>query len=205
MRANNIYVEELATKKITQLTSDGSEDIINGTSDWVNEEELFLRNCIRWSPDSRQIAYWQFDQSGVGEYTLINDTESEYPVTFKYKYPQPGTTNSAVRVGIVPAAGGPTQWVKLAGDPRQNYVAQMDWAGNSDGVLLEYLDRAQKTNQFILGRCANRRGARGHRRHRQGLGRHLQHGLGLRTAMAQPKTHCSSASATAGGTHTVSI
>ncbi|HUD12651.1 MAG TPA: S9 family peptidase [Terracidiphilus sp.] len=149
VRANNIYVEELATKKIAQLTTDGSADIINGTSDWVNEEELFLRNCIRWSPDSRQIAYWQFDQSGVGEYTLINDTDQEYPATFKYKYPQPGTTNSAARVGIVPAAGGPTQWVRLAGDPRQNYVAQMDWAGNSDGVLLEYLNRAQNTNQFI--------------------------------------------------------
>jgi dipeptidyl-peptidase-4 len=149
VRANNIYVEELATKKITQLTTDGSPDIINGTSDWVNEEELFLRNCIRWSPDSRQIAYWQFDQFGVGEYTLINDTEAEYPVTFKYKYPQPGTTNSAVRVGIVDAAGGATRWVKLAGDPRQNYVAQMDWAGNSDGVLIEYLNRAQNDNQFI--------------------------------------------------------
>jgi len=149
VRGNNIYVEELATKKITQLTSDGSADIVNGTSDWVNEEELFLRNCIRWSPDSRQIAYWQFDQSGVGEYTLINDTDQEYPVTFKYKYPQPGTTNSAVRVGIVAATGGETRWVKLHGDPRQNYVAQMDWAGNSDGVLLEYLDRAQKKNQFI--------------------------------------------------------
>ena len=149
VRANNIYVEELATKKITQLTGDGSADIINGTSDWVNEEELFLRNCIRWSPDSRQIAYWQFDQSGVGEYTLINDTDQEYPVTFKYKYPQPGTTNSAVRVGIVPASGGETRWVKLPGDPRQNYVAQMDWAGTADGVLLESLDRAQKNNQFI--------------------------------------------------------
>ncbi len=149
VRANNIYVEELATKKIAQLTSDGSADVINGTSDWVNEEELSLRNCIRWSPDSKQIAYWQFDQSGVGEYTLINDTDQEYPVTFKYKYPQPGTTNSAVRAGIVPATGGPTQWVKLTGDPRQNYVAQMDWAGNSDGILLEYLNRAQNTNQFI--------------------------------------------------------
>jgi len=149
VRANNIYVEELATRKITQLTADGSTDIINGTSDWVNEEELFLRNCIRWSPDSKSIAYWQFDQSNVGEYTLINDTDQEYPVTFKYKYPQPGTTNSAVRVGVVPAAGGPTNWIKLVGDPRQNYVAQMDWAGNSDGVLLEYLNRAQNTNQFI--------------------------------------------------------
>ena len=149
VRANNIYVEELATKKIAQLTTDGSADIINGTSDWVNEEELFLRNCIRWSPDSKQIAYWQFDQSGVGEYTLINDTEEEYPVTFKYKYPQPGTTNSAVRVGIVAATGGATRWVKLAGDARNHYVAQMDWAGNSEGVLLEYLNRAQNANQFL--------------------------------------------------------
>jgi dipeptidyl-peptidase-4 len=150
VRGNNIYVEELATKKITQLTTDGSEDIINGTTDWVNEEELFLRNCIRWSPDSQAIAYWQFDQSGVGEYTLINDTDSEYPVTFKYKYPQPGTTNSAVRAGIVSVNGGPTTWVKLPGDPRQNYIAQMDWPGSSEGVLLEYLDRAQKNNQFIF-------------------------------------------------------
>ena len=147
VRANNIYTQDLDTQKITQLTSDGSDDIINGTSDWVNEEELFLRNCIRWSPDSKSIAYWQFDQSGVGEYTLINDTESEYPVTFKYKYPQPGTTNSAVRAGIVSVSGGPTRWIKLSGDPRQNYIAQMDWAGN-DGLVLQYLNRAQNRNQF---------------------------------------------------------
>ena len=147
VRTNNIYTQDLATQKITQLTSDGSDDIINGTSDWVNEEELFLRNCIRWSPDSKSIAYWQFDQSGVGEYTLINDTESEYPVTFKYKYPQPGTTNSAVRAGIVSVSGGPTRWIKLSGDPRQNYIAQMDWAGNN-GLVLQYLNRAQNRNQF---------------------------------------------------------
>jgi len=151
VRANNLYVEELATKKITQLTSDGSADIINGTSDWVNEEELFLRDCFRWSPDSRTIAYWQFDQSGVGEYTLINDTTQRYPVTETYKYPQAGTTNSAVRAGIVRASGGATTWIRLAGDPRQHYVAQMDWPGSSDGVVIEYLDRHQKTNQIVWG------------------------------------------------------
>jgi len=149
VRANNLYAEDLAAKKIVQLTTDGSPDIINGTSDWVNEEELFLRDCFRWSPDSQSIAYWQFDQSGVGTYTLINDTEAEYPVVEQYKYPQPGTTNSAVRVGIVPAAGGPTRWIQLAGDPRNHYVAQMDWPGNSHGVVLEYLDRLQKKNQFL--------------------------------------------------------
>jgi len=151
VRANNLYVEELATKKITQLTTDGSADIINGTSDWVNEEELFLRDCFRWSPDSRSIAYWQFDQSGVGEYTLINDTSERYPVTEVYKYPQAGTTNSAVRAGIVPATGGATTWIKLQGDPRQHYVAQMDWPGNSDGVVIEYLERHQKSNQIVWG------------------------------------------------------
>ena len=150
VREHNLYVEELATQKITQLTTDGSADIINGTSDWVSEEELRLRNCFRWSPDSQSIAYWQFDQSGVGEYTLINDTDAEYPVTFKYKYPQPGTTNSAVRAGVVAARGGPTRWIALTGDPRQHYIAQMEWAGNSHELLLEYLDRPQQHNQLML-------------------------------------------------------
>jgi dipeptidyl-peptidase-4 len=150
VRSNNLYVEELATKKITQLTTDGSADIINGTSDWVSEEELELRNCFRWSPDSQSIAYWQFDQSGVGEYTLINDTKDEYPETVKYKYPQPGTTNSAVRAGIVAAEGGPTRWIKLPGDERQHYISEIEWAGNSDQVMLEYLNRLQNTNQLML-------------------------------------------------------
>ena len=150
-RANNLYVEDLASSKITQLTTDGAADIINGTSDWVSEEELSLRNCFRWSPDSQSIAYWQFDQSGVGEYTLINDTAAEYPQLMKYKYPQPGTTNSAVRAGIVPAAGGPTRWIHLDGDPREHYIAEMEWAGNSSEVLLEYLDRTQQDDKLMLG------------------------------------------------------
>lgn len=154
VREHNLYVEDLATEKITQLTSDGSADIINGTSDWVSEEELDLRNCFRWSPDSQSIAYWQFDQSGVGEYTLINDTEAEYPALFKYKYPQPGTTNSAVRVGVVAAAGGATKWVTLEGDPRQHYIAQMEWAGNSKEVMVEYLDRLQQHDQLLLADAA---------------------------------------------------
>ena len=126
VRANNIYVQDLASSRIRQLTSDGSADIINGTTDWVTEEEFGLRDAFRWSPDSHSIAYWQFDQSGVGEFTLINDTAEEYPQLTRYKYPQPGTTNSAVRVGVVSVAGGETRWVKLAGEPRNHYIARMD-------------------------------------------------------------------------------
>ena len=128
VRANNIYVQDLATDQIRALTNDGSATLINGTTDWVTEEELSLRDAFRWSPDSQSIAYWQFDTTGVGEYSLINDTKDEYPVVTTYPYPQPGTTNSAVKVGVVSVQGGATKWMDLPGDPRNHYVARA-WSG----------------------------------------------------------------------------
>ncbi len=149
VRASNIYVQDLATGAIRALTKDGTETLINGTSDWVNEEELAIRDGFRWSPDSKSIAFWQFDTTGVGEFTLINDTAQEYPVTTRYKYPQPGTTNSAVRVGVVPASGGAPTWIDLPGDPRQHYVASIAWDENSQDLLLQYLNRLQNVNQVL--------------------------------------------------------
>jgi dipeptidyl-peptidase 4 len=150
VRANNIYVEDIATGAIRPLTTDGSQTLINGTSDWVNEEELDIRNGFRWSPDGRSIAYWQFDTTGVGVYTLINDTADTYPVTKQYPYPQVGTTNSASRVGVVNVKGGATRWIQAPGDPRENYIARMDWAGNSNQLVLEYLNRLQNNNRVLL-------------------------------------------------------
>ncbi|MGE5073333.1 MAG: DPP IV N-terminal domain-containing protein, partial [Anaerolineae bacterium] len=137
VRANNIYVQNLTTDQIQAVTQDGSATLINGTTDWVTEEELRLRDAFRWSPDSQWIAYWQFDTSGVGQYSLINDTKEEYPAVTVYPYPQPGTTNSAVKVGVVSAQGGATKWVQLAGDPRNHYVPRMEWAKSSDQLVLE--------------------------------------------------------------------
>lgn len=150
VRANNIYVQDLATDQVRAVTQDGSATLINGTTDWVSEEELSLRDAFRWSPDSRSIAYWQFDTSGVGQYSLINDTKEEYPVVTTYPYPQPGTTNSAVKIGVVSAQGGSTKWIQLPGDPRTHYVARMEWANSSDELVLEYLNRLQNTNQVLL-------------------------------------------------------
>ena len=151
VRANNIYVQELATDQIRALTEDGSATLINGTTDWVTEEELSLRDAFRWSPDSQSIAYWQFDTTGVGQYSLINDTKEEYPVVTVYGYPQPGTTNSAVKVGVVSVKGGPTKWIALPGDARQHYVPRMEWVKNSNQQLvLEYLNRLQNLNQVML-------------------------------------------------------
>jgi dipeptidyl-peptidase 4 len=150
VRANNIYVEDIETDAVRPLTTDGSQTLINGTSDWINEEELDIRNGFRWSPDGRSIAYWQFDTTGVGIYTLINDTAEALPVLKQYPYPQVGTTNSASRVGVVNVKGGPTRWIHTPGDPRENYIARMDWAGNSNQLVLEYLNRLQNNNRVLL-------------------------------------------------------
>ncbi len=164
VRANNIYVEELAGGKIVQLTRDGSSTIINGTSDWVYEEELALRDCFRWSPDGRKIAYWQFDTSGVGIFSLIYNFGppreivtgfpypglGAYPSLLNIAYPIPGTTNSAVRVGVIDSSGGDTRWLDVPGEPRNNYVARMEWAENSNELVIEHLNRLQNKNDVLL-------------------------------------------------------
>ncbi len=150
VRDRNLYVETVATAAIRQLTTDGSDTLINGTSDWVNEEELGIRNGFRWSPDGRSIAYWQFDTSGVESFTLINDTEALYPTTIRFPYPKPGTTNSAVRAGVVDASGGATRWIQTPGDPRNTYIASVQWTGDSRHVLLQQLNRLQNTNDLLV-------------------------------------------------------
>ncbi len=171
VRENNLYVENLADGRITQLTRDGSRTIINGTFDWVYEEELNLRDGFRWSPDGRRIAYWQLDASGVRDFLLINDTDSLYSFTIPVQYPKTGTTNSAGRVGVVSAGGGNTVWLAVPGDSRNNYIARMDWAASSTEVVLQQLNRLQNTNNVMLGDATHRPGPQCAGRARQCLDR----------------------------------
>ncbi|UCD49040.1 MAG: S9 family peptidase [Phycisphaerales bacterium] len=143
---NDIYVQHLHSLRIKQLTRDGSDLIINGTSDWVNEEELYIRDGFRWSPDGRFIAYWQFNTEGVKEFTLIDYTSELYPKLKTFQYPKAGQQNSAVRIGVVSAAGGKTRWLKLPGDPREHYVHALQWRPDSSDLVLQQLNRLQNTN-----------------------------------------------------------
>jgi len=151
VRGNNIYVENVADSKITQLTADGTFHLINGTFDWVYEEELFCRDGWRWSPDGKRIAYWQLNSEGVKEFKLINDTESLYPVITTFPYPKAGETNSAARVGVISATGGKTTWFDVPGDARNNYLPRMEWADNSDEVAIQQLNRLQNTDTLMIG------------------------------------------------------
>ncbi len=76
VRANDLWVEDIGSGKVTRLTSDGTILIINGTSDWVYEEEFGVRDGFRWSPDGKNIAYWHFDTAHVGDFSLVNDTDT---------------------------------------------------------------------------------------------------------------------------------
>jgi dipeptidyl-peptidase-4 len=151
VRANDLYVEDIASGRITRLTSDGSRTVINGTFDWVYEEEFDLRDGFRWSPDGTMIAYWQLDASGVRDFLLINNTDSLYSYVIPVQYPKVGTTLSACRVGAVSANGGATTWFFPPGEPRENYIARMEWAANSEEIVFQYLNRLQNTDRLMLG------------------------------------------------------
>jgi len=155
---NNIFIQNLGAtpeqQSILQLTGDGSRTIINGTSDWVYEEEFGLRDCFIWSPDSTHIAYWQFDSDGVQDFYMINNTDSLYPKLIPVQYPKAGTTNSACKVGVISANGGKTVWFSVEGDPRQHYIPRMDWASGSKEVVFQRLNRLQNTKVVMLGDIA---------------------------------------------------
>src|SRR5215469_484460 len=164
VRSNDLCVEDIASGAIMQLTRDGSDTIVNGTSDWVYEEELDIRDGFRWSPDGTKIAYWQFDTSTVRNFALIYDVGGPYDVVTQIPYPQfgvyplvkqvripqPGTRNSTVRIGVVPAAGGETRWLQVTGDPEKSYIARMEWAGDSNSIVVQHLNRRQDTNEVVL-------------------------------------------------------
>ena len=150
VRANNLYIEDLAGGAIRALTSDGSDTLVNGASDWVYEEELNVRDGFRWSPDGRSLAFWQFDLSGVQQFALINNTDSLYPKIVNIPYPKAGTRNSAVRVGVLSVDGGPPRWMAIPGDPRNNYIFRVEWLQNGGGVAIGQLNRKQNTATIFV-------------------------------------------------------
>ncbi|CAM4288743.1 S9 family peptidase [Zobellia nedashkovskayae] len=146
----NIYVEEVSSNSVTQISKDGGGNIINGTFDWVYEEELSCRDGFRWSPDGENIAYWQSNTEGVGTFYMINNVDSIYSKPIPMPYPKVGTRLSAVKVGVVPAKGGETKWFDIPGDPRNNYLARMDFIPNSNELMIQQLNRPQNTNKVYV-------------------------------------------------------
>ena len=149
VRERNIYIEDLLDHSIRSITSDRSKGIINGTSDWVYEEELGLRDGFRWSPDSKAIAYWQFDERSVRKHTMVDNVSGLYPKLNSFAYPKVGQRNAVCRVGVRYLNSKETVWVKSSDDLRNNYIAKMEWVQGAGGLVIQQLNRAQDKNTLL--------------------------------------------------------
>jgi dipeptidyl-peptidase-4 len=145
----NVYVEDLISHDIKALTTDGTRKFINGTFDWVYEEEFACRDGIRWSPDSKSILYWQLDARGTRDYYMINNTDSVYSRVIPVEYPKVGQQPSACRLGVVNIADGKTKWLDVAGDPREHYIVRAEYIPGTNEVLLQQLNRKQNESTII--------------------------------------------------------
>jgi dipeptidyl-peptidase-4 len=147
-RGHDLYTLEIASKQVTRLTDDGSATLLNGELDWVYPEELDLSTAYWWAPDSKRIAYLQFDvarefiypQVALGGLRAVAEPE---------RYPLAGTANAEVRVGVVAASGGATHWMDL-GDARGFLISRVYWTPDSTRLAIERLNRVQNQIDLVL-------------------------------------------------------
>ena len=152
---HNLFTEDLTTGAVKQLTFDGTKRLINGTFDWAYEEEFDCRDGFRWSPDSRNIAYWQIDASKIKNYLMLNTTDSIYPFVVPVEYPVAGEDPSSCKVGVVDIESGKTTWINVPGDDVQHYIPRMEWTTSPNEIILEQLNRAQNESRIFIGNVSN--------------------------------------------------
>jgi len=148
VRGNNLFVLDLASGVETQLTTDGSDNIINGQFDWVYEEEFSIADGWRWSPDSKMIAYWRLDQTRVNAFPLESMTPL-YPTVFWLKYPKAGEPNALVQVGVITLESGQTKWMGL-GDETDIYIPRLQWTPDPRILSIQRLNRLQNKLDLLF-------------------------------------------------------
>jgi dipeptidyl-peptidase-4 len=148
---HNLFVEDLSTHIIKPLTRNGSRKMINGTFDWVYEEEFDCRDGFRWSPDSRAIAYWQINDSSTRDYYMLNTTDSVYSRVVPVEYPVAGQMPSPFKIGVIDIRDNQTHWMKIPTDSKNGtYLPRMEWASNSQELVVQRLNRSQNESDIML-------------------------------------------------------
>lgn len=148
---HNIYVEDLKTHAIKPLTRNGSRKMINGTFDWVYEEELNCRDGFRWSPDGKSIAFWQINDSSTRDYYMLNTTDSVYSRIIPVEYPVAGQMPSPFKIGVVQINNAQISWMKIPIDTKNGtYLPRMEWAANSTELIAQRLNRNQNQTEILI-------------------------------------------------------
>jgi dipeptidyl-peptidase 4 len=144
----NLYVENLTSGEIKPLTRDGNRKLINGTFDWVYEEELDCRDGFQWSPDSQHISYWQIDANQIRDFYMINNTDSIYSQIIPVEYPKTGESPSPAKIGVVNISSGVTSWLAIPGDPKQHYLPRAEWH-SATSIFVQQLNRKQNESKIF--------------------------------------------------------
>ncbi|MBT1703066.1 S9 family peptidase [Chryseosolibacter indicus] len=149
VRDNNLFYVDLASMKESQVTDDGKFNaIINGSTDWVYEEEFGFVTGFYWSPDSKKLAYYRFDESAVKEYNLQRWNKGQlYPEDYKFKYPKAGETNSTVEIWITDITTNAKVKADLGTD-KDFYIPRVKWTNDPNTLSIRKLNRLQ--NQLDL-------------------------------------------------------
>ncbi|NIW45045.1 MAG: S9 family peptidase, partial [Gammaproteobacteria bacterium] len=151
IRENDLYVMNLDTGEERQLTTEGSETILNGKLDWVYQEELVGRGIFRgyfWSPKSDKIAYLRFDTSNIPEYPLV-DWRPYHPEVENMRYPKAGDPNSTVKLGVVSIDNSETVWMDT-GEEKAVYFPRVYWLPDGKTVAFMRLDRLQQHLELLF-------------------------------------------------------
>lgn len=144
---NDIFIKNLQTGKVTKLTTDGKRNkIINGTTDWVYEEEFSITKAYAWSPDSKLIAFLRFDEKEVKKYSL-ETYGNLYPEQYEYKYPKAGEDNSKVSAHFINVLTGKISTIALG---EFEYIPRLNWAANSNKLILQTMNRHQNNLKYHL-------------------------------------------------------
>ncbi len=143
-RDNNLFYVDIATKKEVAVTNDGKFNyVINGSSDWVYEEELYLTQAFAWSPDSKRLAYYRMDESGINEYNLqLWKDGANYPEDYRYKYPKAGEENSVVEIYTYELSNGSKSKADIGADT-DIYIPKIYWTKNPELLAVQRLNRLQ--------------------------------------------------------------
>lgn len=152
---SNLYLLNISKKKVTALTKDGTETLLNGQLDWVYPEELDLSTASWWSPDSKKIAFMQFDVAKEFVYPQ-SDLLGERAQAEPERYPQAGTPNAQVRVGVIDLESGEIKWMDL-GNTEKSLLARVTWMPDSNALAVERLSRLQNRLELLF--CDIRKGS----------------------------------------------
>ncbi|MCX6231487.1 MAG: S9 family peptidase [Bacteroidetes bacterium] len=148
-RNNNLFIKNLADNKETQITNDGLiNNIINGTTDWVYEEEFGFTKAFFWSPDGSKLAFYRFDESKVKEYTMTNWGDL-YPEQYKYKYPKAGEDNSIVTIWKYDANSAKTSKMDIGNETNQ-YIPRIKWTEANNTLAILRMNRLQNKLEILL-------------------------------------------------------